>query len=143
MSVYDIDTAALSEAGAWCALRHPASGQPLTCGGAAVRVLLAGPDGARFRTARRQVREALTDRLAAARERSDQTALSALEAEAEIEMAAALTLAWENVRLPDGEALPCSADNARRLYRDLPWLLAQVGGFAAERVNFIMASGTG
>lgn len=143
MSVFDIDTTALSEAGAWCPLRHPASGQPLTSDGEPVRVRLAGPDGTRFRTARRQVREALMERLAAARERGDAAALAQLEAEAEIEMAAALTLDWENVRLPSGERFACSPDNARRLYRDLPWLLAQVGGFAAERANFITASGTG
>jgi hypothetical protein len=143
MTVYHIDTSALSEAGAWCALRHPGTGQPLTSGGRPVRVLLAGPDAPRFRTARRHVRDALLERLAAARDKDDTAALAELEAEAEREMAAALTLAWENVRLPDGEPLACSTDNARRLYRDLPWLLAQVGGFAAERANFITASGNG
>lgn len=143
MTVYDIDTTALSEAGAWCGLRHPGTGQPLTSGGQPVRIRLAGPDGARFRAARRQLRDALLERLASARDRNDSAALAELEAEAEREMAAALTLEWENIRLPDGSALPCSAENARRLYRDLPWLLAQVGGFAAERANFITASGNG
>ena len=143
MSVFDIDSSTLSEVGAWCALCHPASGQPLMSDGLPVRVRVAGPDGARFRSARRQVRDALLERLAAARERADTAALAELEAEAEREMAAALTLDWENVRLPTGEAFPCSPDNARRLFRDLPWLLAQVGGFAAERANFITASGNG
>lgn len=143
MTVYDFETTALSEAGAWCALRHPASGQPLTCDGRPVRVLLAGPDGNRFRTARRQVRDSLLERFATAREAGDAAQLSALEAEAEILMAAALTLAWENIRLPSGDDLAWSEANARRLYRDLPWLLAQVGGFAADRANFLTASGTG
>lgn len=135
-SPFDIDTTA-SEDGAWCVLVHPATGQPLAWGGKPVRVLMAGPDGARFRRACRQ----------AAREApppdADEAALAEAEIAVECRLLAALTLGWENLHRPDGAVLDLSAEAARALYAERPWLRAQLARFVGDRANFVTASRNG
>lgn len=144
-SVFEIDTATLADAGMWCAMVHPATGAPLSCGGAPVRVRVLGTDGLRFRALRRAFAARNAERLMAAGggEAGEGEKRAALELELEAELAAAATLGWENLRRPDGEAYPFSTENARRLYLDRSWILDQVSGFIAERANFLTASGQG
>lgn len=57
-----------------------------------------------------------------------------------IDLLVAVTVAWENVQL-DGEALACTQDNARKLYRRFPWIREQVDAAIYDRANFIPGSG--
>lgn len=136
VSPFAIDTASRSDTGVWCALRHPGSGAGLTWNGRPVRVLVAGPDGGRFRAACRRAAESWRDDGARARDAD-------AEVEIECRLLAELTLDWENLTRADGVALAHSPAVAVALYRDLPWLRAQVAAFAGDRAHFIAASGSG
>lgn len=136
VSVWDFDTTTLADEGVWCTLRHPVTGEPLLAEGQPVRIRLLGCDGERFRALRRRLaarrREALL--------RQDGKIDPELDAELEHELAAAATLDWENLRLPDGTALDCTPDHVKRLYRERVWVLEQVLAFIAGRANFLTAS---
>ncbi len=93
----------------WCALRHPASGAPLTRLGRPLRVRLVPPGGRAFRAALH-------------RRRDDDAGLLA-----------AITLDWEAFVAADGTALACDAATAAGVYRTRPWLCAQLAEFAAAR----------
>ncbi len=56
----------------------------------------------------------------------------------DLEQLVAVTVAWSGVGL-DGSDLPYSADNARKLYKRLPWLREQAGAFVTDRANFLLA----
>lgn len=63
--------------------------------------------------------------------------LSSTDLEADsLEILVASTVGWENVVL-SGEALPFSTENARRLYRELPWIKEQADAFIGDRGNFL------
>lgn len=53
-----------------------------------------------------------------------------------IEVLAACTLAWKGV-VVDGSSLPCSRDNAVRLYTRFPWLREQVEQFVSDRTEYL------
>ncbi len=120
----DYDLGALAEAGAPLALRHPKTNEALP-----VRIWLQGEDAASYQMIlRQQIDRHLADPKA---ERS------ALDLEEKlIERLAALTLRWENM-VEKGEALPCTAEAARTLYRRHLWIREQVARFVEERANFL------
>ena len=58
-----------------------------------------------------------------------------MEAES-IEILAACTLSWKGVTL-EGAALPCSRDNAIKMYTRFPWLREQVEAFISDRSEYL------
>ncbi len=136
VSVWDLDTATLADEGVWCTLRHPVSGEALLAEGRPVRLRLLGCDGERFRSLRHRLAARRREVLLQHEGRADPE----FDAGLERELAVAATLDWDNMRLPDGTALPCTADHARRLYSERMWVLQQVLAFIADRANFLLAS---
>ena len=120
-----LDVSAIAEQGAILNVTHPVSGQNL-----GVSIRLAGADSEIYRKAMR----AAAARRINSRRRS---ALTPEEMEQEaLELLAKATLGWEGVVL-DGETLPFSPENARRLYGRFPWIKEQVDLFIVDRGNFL------
>lgn len=124
LDLASLDTAALCDQGAEMELVHPATGEPL-----GVYLTLAGVDSRAWRKAvAAQVERRLSRRGGK---------ISAEEIQAnDIEILARCTLAWRNVVL-DGEALSCTPDTARALYKRLPWAREQADAFAANRASYL------
>lgn len=55
---------------------------------------------------------------------------------------AAATVSWSGIGL-DGEDLSCTTENAKLLYRRLPWVRDQVRAFVHDRANFTKPSRKG
>lgn len=58
-----------------------------------------------------------------------------MEAES-IEILAVCTLSWKGVTV-DGDPLPCSRDNAIKMYTRFPWLREQVEQFIGDRSAYL------
>lgn len=56
--------------------------------------------------------------------------------EESIEILATCTLSWKGV-LVDGAPLPCSRDNAIKMYTRFPWLREQVEAFISDRSEYL------
>lgn len=56
--------------------------------------------------------------------------------EESIEILATCTLSWKGVTL-EGAALPCSRDNAIKMYTRFPWLREQVEAFISDRSEYL------
>lgn len=52
------------------------------------------------------------------------------------ELLATLTVGWEDM-VVDGEEVPFTQANAKKIYKRFPWLKEQVDRFIANRANFI------
>jgi hypothetical protein len=121
-------------------VRHIGTGLPLlTEDGAPVTITLASKDSDRFQRALNAQREF---RLKKAMDTGQQRpSLEEIRAES-VELIAASTLGWSGITVK-GEAFQFSNENARELYRRLPWLLEQADTFVADRANFLKASAKG
>lgn len=133
-----IDTKKLSESGVPLLILK-LDGKPLADkDGNPVRITLLGPDSAKYRALTREnIRRRLEKRaLGAAATEFD---VDEVERET-MEILAVCTVAWEGVNTPQGEAIPCSLENARKLYEAYPVIREQVDAFVGNRANFIPAS---
>jgi hypothetical protein len=139
LDLASLDTTKAAEEGALLEVRHPTTGVVLANGdGRAVTLTLAGMDSARARKAERQ---ATNRRLKqSGRGRSLGVTGDDLDNDA-LDLLAACTMAWSGFEL-DGQQIECSAENARRLYRQFPWLREQAQQFMDDRGNFLRASPT-
>lgn len=140
MDLAQLDTTAAADAGAVLTLLHPKTGDVLRqdlphdaapgVEGAPVTITLAGTDSERHRKFRNSL---ITKRLA----KRVPGKMTAEEAESEqMDGLVALTLAWEGVTF-QGEALPCTAANVRRVYTSLKWVREQVDQFVTDRANYL------
>lgn len=57
----------------------------------------------------------------------------------EIELLVKATVSWSGLVF-EGEELKCTPDNARRIYRDFPFIRDQARAFMSDRANFYRAS---
>ncbi len=137
-----LDTVAVAETGAKMVVLHPATGVPLeTEDGKPVFLVLAGEDSEKCRSARRAV--------ANKRLRAQTAGLRAQITRDEIEndnleVLVACTLDWGGVALGSaGADMTFNHDNARTLYKRLPWLREQAEAFVADRSNFLKPSPKG
>jgi hypothetical protein len=132
-----LDTATAADAGSIMEVLHPTTGAVLTHeGGKAVTITLAGQDSARYQGAARASR----NRRLKAQQSGRRVQISAEEMENDgIETIVSCTLGWDGIGV-DGAPLPFSPDNARMLYKRLPWLLEQADAFISDRANFLKAS---
>jgi hypothetical protein len=134
-----LDTVKASEDGVPLEVRHPTTGAILENGsGGAVTLVLAGSDSDR---AKRAERATINRRLKMAGRRTSTMTAEELDSDA-LEILAACTLSWSGFSL-DGQELECNAQNAKRLYGQIPWLREQAEAFRQDRSNFLKASSTG
>lgn len=118
-----LDTQASSEAGAELELVHPATGEEL-----GIFITLAGADSGQWRRA-----------VADVANRRGRKKITAEDARRDgIEIIARCTLSWRNVRV-DGEDLPCTLENAKKLYTRFNWMREQADAFCSDRANFLPA----
>lgn len=132
MDLSTLTTDAASD-GAVLELRHPSGAPLLTDDKKPVTITLLGHDADAVtelanEQANRHFRQGLGAKI---------TAEGALANE--IELLARATVAWSGIVLA-GEALKCTPDNARRIYRDFPFIRDQARAFMSDRANFYRAS---
>ena len=127
---------AASEAGYTFELKSPPDDAPT-----GVFITVRGPESEALRAllGRQVQREASREVIAKKRGREPEPR-SIEDREAEfIELAVAATLDWSGFA-DDGRPLPCTADNAARVYADHSWIRAQVVREALELGNFVRSS---
>jgi len=135
-----IDTKKLSESGVQLSLLK-LDGKPLTDrDGNPVRVTLLGPDSAKYRALTRENIRRRLEKRALGTVASD-VDIDEVERET-MEILTVCTVAWEGVNTPQGEPIPCTPENVRKLYEAYPVIREQVDGFVGNRANFIPASST-
>lgn len=54
---------------------------------------------------------------------------------------ASLTKSWENIEFDGDKNMPCTHDNAFKIYRAVPFLTSQVEAAIFNRVNFMKGKG--
>lgn len=110
----------------WLTIEHPVTKAPTV-----MRIRLASPDSEAFRRVDRRIKNR---NMQAARKSKGGLTIENLDASG-LELLTGVTLGWENVTLR-GEPWLFSAENARKLYEDFPFIREQVDEFLAERAHF-------
>lgn len=135
-----IDTKTLSEAGVDVVIKKLNSNEPLkAANGEVVSVKVLGPDSGKYRSlSRAQIRKRLAKRAAGQIEVTeadmDETDRDAME------ILAGCTVGWKGVLDKAGKPIPCTIENALKLYENYPVVREQVDLFISERSNFLQAS---
>lgn len=133
-----VDTKTLSEQGVPLTIRRLDGSPLLDREGQEVQITLYGPDSAKYRALTREnVRKRLERRAQGLAVTED--AIDEVEADS-IEILAVCTASWRGVNTPQGEAIECTVENARKLYQNYPVIRDQVDAFIGSRANFIQAS---
>jgi hypothetical protein len=124
-----------SEAGYTFSPRYP-DGSPT-----GASIIVCGPDSAAARDyGNRRFGEMQAREMAARRAGREVEPPRAEELEQQlVELAVVYTTGWEGIA-DGGQPMPCTADNARRLYRAHPWLRSQVVAEAQNLGNFVRPS---
>jgi hypothetical protein len=136
----DLDTKTPAEAGAELHLENPKTGDPIyLADGSPATITFMGPDSAKVRAFQRRHTD---DALEAARRNKSPISAEASERRTVGELAA-ITLRW-NVPPLDGQPVPCTEANARKLYGDprLPWIVEQAVRFVTDRARFFKSAST-
>lgn len=109
---------------------HPTSGESL-----GISIFVFGSDSSAYRKASSDLQTKRLARLGPAKMR-----LTAAEIEEDtLDLLAHCTDSWKGVTY-DGKELKCTHDEAKKLYRELPWLREQIDRAISDRANFIQAS---
>lgn len=102
-----------------------------------VRIFLIGQDSAEYSAVRQKLSNKALNKMAKAGGPGKKGAVSAEQLEEDkLELAVAATKNWENV-VWEGQTLPFSPENVRKVYQECPWLLEQVEEFVNDRANFL------
>ncbi|MFC3072347.1 hypothetical protein [Shinella pollutisoli] len=134
MDLASIDTKELAETGAVMTVEHPGTGAPvLDEAGKETTITLLGADSAKLR---KRQNDLINDVMKKGFRPKSVTAEKSEEDK--IVTLALATVAWSGIKV-DGEALECNFENAKRLYRRLPWLKDQADSFVGDRANFTKA----
>lgn len=135
-----IDTKTLSEAGVDVVIKKLNSNEPLkAANGEPVSIKVLGPDSGKYRTlSRAQIRKRLAKRAAGQTEVTDAD-MDENDHDA-MEILAGCTVGWAGVLDKAGAAIPCTFENAMKLYENYPVVREQVDFFLSERSNFLRAS---
>lgn len=105
-------------------LRHPATGEDLD-----ITITLLGKDSPEYRKAVSKTGNArLGSRKKLTVEQAQQDG---------IDLLTAVTVGWSGLE-ENGEALPYTQDNAKRIYREYSWIREQADEFVHDRANFMM-----
>lgn len=122
------DVAAKAEEGAELEVLDPVTGEAV-----GVYIVLAGADSSVHRKATASLSKRRLNGQKGFRNKGWDP--EKMEAES-IEILAACTLSWKGV-LVDGAPLPCSRDNAIKMYTRFPWLREQVEQFISDRSEYL------
>lgn len=122
------DVAAKAEEGAELEVLDPVTGEPV-----GAYIVLAGADSA----VHRKATAAVSKRRFSSQKGFRNKGFDPEKVDAEsIEILAACTLSWKGV-LVNGAPLPCSRDNAIKMYTRFPWLREQVEQFIGDRSEYL------
>ena len=122
------DVAAKAEEGAELEVLDPVTGEAV-----GVYITLAGADSAVHRKAAVNASKRRLNSQKGFRNKGFD--LEKMQEES-IEIFAACTLSWRGVQV-DGALLPCSRDNAIKMYTRFPWLREQVEQFIGDRSAYL------
>ncbi|WNZ59904.1 hypothetical protein QEG98_28280 [Myxococcus sp. MxC21-1] len=111
---------------------HPVSGDAT-----GMKVVVHGVDSPTYREADRALRNRRLHKLQHSGRASK---LTAEDTDKDgLELLVRCTAAWEGFR-ENGEPLPCTKDNARRVYEEHPWLRRQVDAAVTDAASFFASS---
>ena len=139
----DIDTVKAANEGVEVELYHPATNEDL-----GIVITILGRDSDIFQKITRQQNKKRMDRMSKSGFRSGKLAPSPEEVEADgLELLSECTICWvttdeEGARdtIPlEGEELPFSIENVKRVYSRFPWIKEQIDVAIGDRANFIKA----
>ena len=122
------DVAAKAEVGAELEVLDPVTNEPV-----GVYITLAGADSVVHRKAVANISKRRFNNQKGFRNKGFDP--EKMEAES-IEILAVCTLSWKGVTV-DGDPLPCSRDNAIKMYTRFPWLREQVEQFIGDRSAYL------
>lgn len=117
-------------------VEHPKTGEPME----GTTIVLASMDSeqaraiARSQRSRRLGKVAQAPSAAAGRKAAIKDAADSAEGD-DLDYLVGCTRSWAGI-VWKGRQLECTPDNARMLYAELPWLMAQVNEFVGNRANF-------
>lgn len=138
MSLAALSPKATAEAGVEIEVLHPKTNLPLS---PRIYVTVCGADSD---TCKKIQRKQLNRRLERSqRSRNNKNSMTAEELETEsLEVLVACTKSWRTGDRPEiemaaGEWLPCTPDNVRRVYDELPWMKEQLDQEIGDRSNFL------
>ena len=137
MDLLTLDTRDVANQGAVMEVENPATGEKLrAAGGELVTITLLGLDSDKLKKRQNELTNDILKKgfrpKRVTAEKNEDERLSTL---------ALATVDWQNVEA-GGEKLQCTPDNARSLYKKLPWLAEQVDAFIGDRANFLKAPST-
>lgn len=136
MALAELSTKTTAETGVPIEIIHPKTNLPL-----GITIVVCGSDSETFKKMQRKQLNRRMER--SARNRGRQLQLTAEELEAEsLDLLVACTKSWNEKGRPElefnpGELLPCTPENVRRLYEELPWLKEQIDQEIGDRSNFL------
>jgi len=122
-----LDTSKASEDGVWTEIENPSTGEPL-----GIKIKVLGMDSKAYQDQQRKTQ----DRNMKKGFRGLKQLKSETIEKDKIELICACTVDWENV-VYDGEALECTRENCRWLYKTYRWIFDQVDEFIGDRGNFL------
>lgn len=137
MSLCELNTREKSDQGISVDILHPKTSQPI-----GIRFVILGGDS---ETARAMLRKQQTRRLGNAQRNRNALSRTPDEIEADnVELLAACTREWftgneATIEITPGEWVPCTPENAARLYTDpgFAWLREQIDREIGDRANFL------
>lgn len=137
MDLSTLDTRDVANTGAVMEVENPATGEKLlTEAGEPITITLLGIDSDKLKKRQNE----LTNEVMKKGFRPKATTAEKIEADRLATLCLA-TVAWSNIEF-GGKKLDCTPENARSLYKALPWLRDQADAFIADRANFLKAPST-
>lgn len=134
-----IDTKTLAETGVEMPVKS-LDGKPLIArNGDPVVISVLGSDSAKYRTLTRAQLRKRMEAMAAGKQALTEAEMDETERDV-IDVLVACTVGWKGVLTTEGEPIPFSEDNVRKLYTNYPVIREQVDEFISKRANFISAS---
>lgn len=136
MALAELFTKTTAESGVPIEIFHPKTN--LSVG---VTIVVCGADSETYKKIQRKQLNRRMER--SARNRNRQLQLSAEELETEaLDILVACTKDWSEKGQPTiefnpGELLPCTPENARRLYTEYEWIKEQIDQAIGDRTNFL------
>lgn len=136
MNLAALSPTSISDTGFPVVVLHPTTNLPM-----GITVTVCGSDSATFKKIQRRQLNSRMERQV--RNRKNKSFVTAEELEAEgLDLLVGCTKAWHTGDRPElemevGEWLPCTPENVRRVYEELPWLKEQIDQEIGDRTNFL------
>ena len=129
-----------AEGGEWLQLIHPESGEELGVKeGRPTRIRLKGQESLAFKQSLERAAATVNQRASPGLKMCSGTRAfsnTSQSVEAQALCLASITMDWENIEW-DGESFPFTAQNALKLYTDVPYVRSQVLHFSEDTANFL------